>query len=170
MNNKYIIGENIDISAVSLDELNKVLLFQKEIIDNMVNKDWFVPLTEEEFIAALVGRDNVYFLLYKDEIIGLFVLTCDVPKVLADYKLPDSNYMLIDSIMIKEEYRGYGLHKQILQYAYERARRLKMNGLVASVHPDNKYSLYNFIASGYEFFNVLIVHGGMRNIYIKRLI
>ena len=55
MNNKYIIGENIDISVVSLDELNKVLLFQKEIIDNMVNKDWFVPLTEEEFIAALVG-------------------------------------------------------------------------------------------------------------------
>ena len=168
MKTKYMIGKNIDIHIINNKELDILMNFQKEIIDNMSNKEWFVPLTEEEFLTPINGKDNAYFFKFNDEIIGLLVLTCDIPDVLEEYQLPNKNYMLIDSIMVKDEYRGYGLQRQMLRFAYERALKLGMDGLVATIHPDNKYSLDNFIKEEYELLHVLTIHGGTRNIMIKK--
>ena len=169
MNTKYVIGKNIDTHVINNKELGILIKFQKEIIDNMSNKEWFVPLTEEEFLASIDGRDNAYFFKYNEEIIGLLVLTCDIPDVLEEYQLPNKNYMLIDSVMVKDEYRGYGLQRQMLRFAYERASKLEMNGLVATIHPDNKHSLDNFVKEDYELLHVLTIHGGTRNIMIKNV-
>ncbi len=169
MNTKYVIGKNIDIHIINNKELDILIKFQKEIIDNMPNKEWFVPLTEEEFLSSIEGRDNTYFFKCNDEIIGLLVLTCDIPDVLEEYQLPNKNYMLIDSVMVKDEYRGHNLQRQMLKFAYERALKLGMNGLVATIHPDNKYSLDNFIKEEYELLHVLTIHGGTRNIMIKNI-
>lgn len=49
MKTKYMIGKNIDIHIINNKELDILMNFQKEIIDNMSNKEWFVPLTEEVF-------------------------------------------------------------------------------------------------------------------------
>ena len=169
MNIEYIIGENVDIHIVNKRELGELINCQKEIIDNMSNKEWFVPLTDEEFLSSINGRGNTYFLKYDEKIIGLLVLTCDIPEILEKYQLPNNNYMLIDSIMVKDEYRGYGLQRQMLKFAYERASKLEMDGLVATIHPDNKYSLNNFVKEEYELLHVLTIHGGIRNIMIKNV-
>ena len=87
MNSKYMIGENVNVHIINNNELETVLNFQKEIIDNMPNKDWFVPLTKEEFLTPINGRDNAYFFIHNQQIIGLFVLTCDIPDILKEYKL-----------------------------------------------------------------------------------
>ena len=165
--NKYIIGENVDIEIINENKLDEALLFQKEIIDKMKHKEYFCPLTKEEFLKPINGRDNVYFLKYHDTLVGLFVATCDIPEILEEYKLNDNNVMLIDSIMIKEGYRGYGLQKQILKYLFNRAKQLNMDGLVATIHPENNYSLNNFLDSDYRIINELIIHGGKR--YIVQL-
>ena len=169
MQEKLVIGKNIKIVTVDSEDINKLIIFQKEIIDNMPNKEWFVPLTKEEFLTPINGKDNAYFLIYDEKVIGLLVLTCNIPDVLEEYQLPSNNYMLIDSIMVKDEYRGYGLQRQMLEFAYERAIELKMDGLVATIHPDNKYSLDNFIKQNYELLHVLTIHGGKRNIMIKSI-
>ncbi len=108
--------------------------------------------------------------MYNNEIIGLLVLTCNIPNVLKEYKLSNLNYMLIDSIMVKEEYRGQGLQRKMLDFAYKRAKELKMYGLVATIHPDNIYSLNNFIEEKYEVINTIKIHGGPRRIVIKNII
>ena len=162
--------EDIRIHIIEKTELDKLLLFQKNIIDNMKYKEWFVPLTQEEFLTPIEGRDNAFFLTYDNEIIGLLVLTCDIPDVLEEYKLPKGTYMLIDSIMVKDEYRGHGLQRKMLQFAYKRAKKLKMDGLVATIHPDNLYSLNNFYVENYKLLHKLNIHGGPRNIVIKNVI
>ena len=78
--------------------------------------------------------------------------------------------MLIDSIMVKDKYRGYGLQQQMLKYAYDRASKLGMDGLVATIHPDNKYSINNFIKDNYRLLHVLNIHGGKRNVMIKNIL
>ena len=165
-----MIDKNIKIEIVTEERLNEVLNFQKEIIDNMNRKDFFCPLTEEEFLTPMKKQDNVYFLKYNTEIIGLFVATCNIPDVLKEYQLKNNNVMLIDSIMIKEEYRGNKLQIKILNYLYNRAKELKLDGLVATIHPENIYSLNNFINDGYEIINTLHIHGGTRNIVFKKII
>ncbi|MBR3209824.1 MAG: GNAT family N-acetyltransferase [Bacilli bacterium] len=77
--------------------------------------------------------------------------------------------MLIDSIMVKDEYRGQGLQRKMLQFAQKQAEKLKMNGLVATVHPDNIYSLNNFVHEDYKVINRLNIHGGQREILLKEI-
>ena len=165
-----MIDKNIKIEIVTEERINEVLNFQKEIIDNMNRKALFCPLTKEEFLTPIKKQDNVYFLKYNNEIIGLFVATCNIPDVLKEYQLKSNNVMLIDSIMIKEKYRGNKLQIKILNYLYNRAKELKLDGLVATIHPENTYSLNNFINNGYKIINTLHIHGGIRNIVFKKII
>lgn len=160
---------DIEIEIVNEHGIDKALKFQKRIIDNMVNKDHFCPLTKEEFLTPILNKDNVYFLKNKNEIIALFVATCEVPEILKEYKLNNYNIMLIDSIMVSEKFRGYGLQRQILEFLSRRAKELQLDGLVATIHPNNVYSLNNFISSGYEIINKLNIHGGPRYIVYKNI-
>ncbi len=169
MKNKYVMGENIDIEIVNENKLDGVLEFQKDIIDRMEHQEFFCPLTKEEFLEPIRGRDNVYFLKYNNETIGLFVATCDIPNILEEYQLDNNNVILIDSVMIREDFRGYGLQRQILDYLYNRAKELNLDGLVATVHPDNTYSLNNFLYCGYEIINKLTLHGGDRYVVFKNV-
>lgn len=167
MKNKYVIGKNVEKHIITENEINIMLDFQKEIIDNMPIKEWFKPLKEEEFLTPLKDQGNDYIFTYKKEVIALLVLTCNIEDILKDYKLPEGNYMLIDSIMVKENFRGYGLQRQMLKLAYKKAKEQKQDGLVATVHPDNIYSLNNFLKEGYQILHTLTLHGGIRYVMIK---
>lgn len=105
---------------------------------------------------------------HNDELIGLAVVTCDIPEVLKEYNIKDSNMMLIDSIMIKQEYRGHHLQRQILKLLEKRARELNLDGLVTTVHPDNIYSKNNFVNSGYDIGHLALLHGGDRLVFVKK--
>lgn len=159
----------VKVEIITNDRLDEVICFQKDIIDNMENKEFFCPLTKEEFLVAINGRDNVYFLKFNDEVIGLFVATCDIDDVISEYQLDNNNVMLIDSIMISENYRGRGLQRKILNYLEIRAKELNVDSLVATVHPDNIYSLNNFLVEGYQIINRLKIHGGPRCIVYKEV-
>ena len=135
----------------------------------MENKDYFYPLTKEEFLTPILNKDNAYFIKKQNEVIALFVATCDIPDVLKEYELSNYNVMLIDSIMVIEKFRGYGLQRKVLEFLFKRVKELKLDGLVATVHPDNIYSLNNFLSSGYEIINKLIIHGGTRYILYKNI-
>lgn len=169
MERALIINQNGSIKSISEKEIDIASYIQRSIFNTMDSKHWYAPLRWAEFLTPIKGTDGTYLLVYQGEIIGLFVLTCNIPDVLSEYKLPSSNYMLIDSVMIKEGYRGHGLQRQILKFVYDRAIDLKMNGLVSTVHPDNKYSLNNFILEDYKILHKLIIHGGIRNVMIKSI-
>ena len=153
--------------------------FQAGIIAGMKKPEFFTPLTDQEFIDPINGRGDVYFLRHNDklrhndELIGLAVGACDIPGILEEYNLPDNmpndKVMLIDSIMVTEDYRGHGLQLQILAELEERAKELGLNGLVATVHPDNKYSLDNFLKAGYHVLHEANLHGGRRFVVMKEI-
>ena len=84
MKEKYILNKNIELEIIHEEKLDEALLFQNEIIKNMTNKEWFCPLTKEEFLTPIKGKDNAYFLKYKNELIGIFIATCDIPEVLEE--------------------------------------------------------------------------------------
>ncbi|MDO4747245.1 MAG: GNAT family N-acetyltransferase [Candidatus Saccharibacteria bacterium] len=169
MKEKHVIGEDISFAPIGVERIGEAMKFQADIIKRMNNKDFFTPLTKQEFVKPIKGRDNVYFLTYKNELIGLAVATCDIPEILLDYKITDKNVMLIDSIMIKKEFRGFGLQKQVLELLEKRVRELGLDGLVATVHPENIYSLRNFLEMGYLVLHSALLHGGERLVLCKKI-
>lgn len=169
MKKRLVIGEKVSLVPIGLAQLDGALDFQADIIDGMDTKEFFTPLTREEFITPILGRDNVYFLRYNDELIGLAVATCDVPEVLREYNIPYEDVMLVDSIMVKKEFRGNGLQRQILELLEKKAKELGLKGMTATIHPENIYSLRNFLGMDYKVLHLAFLHGGERLVVFKEL-
>ena len=174
---RYIIGKNVNFTPIGLGSVGEAMKFQARIINGMEKKEFFTPLEPKEFIGPIKGRGGVYFLRHKhedkDELIGLAVGACDIPGTLAEYNLPDDlpddKVMLIDSVMVAKGYRGHGLQLQILAKLEEEAKKLGLNGLVATVHPENQYSLVNFEKAGYRVLHEANLHGGRRFVVMKEI-
>lgn len=166
---KYNIGENVLIKKASIDDLNKILNFQKNIIDRMPNKEFFTPLTEHEFVYPIENNGLVYLLYYDNTLIGLFVLTINPEDdILDEYQLDSPlDVAIFDSVMIAEKYRGSSLQLQGMKLINEEAHKLGVKKIVATIHPDNRYSLDNFIKDEYKIINKMEIHGGPRYIVEK---
>ena len=159
--------DGFDLEILEASDLEKALAFQRRVIDGMNNKEWFTPLTRKEFLKPIMGRDNVYMLKDGKNEVALFVGTADFSDEIEEYGLTDNNVLLVDSIMVAEEYRGRGLQRKILDFLFGRAQVLGVRALVATVHPDNVYSVNNFVKLGYEIVGKKKIHGGPRLILLK---
>ena len=73
----------------------------------------------------------------------------------------------LDTVAVRPEYRGRGLQR-ILVAAAEKAQP-KGSIFLCTVHPDNRYSLSNFLASGYHIAKTLPKYGSVRCILRKDL-
>ena len=164
-NNIFSKEYGFKLKVLSSENLEEALRFQSEVIDGMDHKEWFVPLTKSEFLKPMKELDNVYMIYDGKTQVALFVATCEFDN--KEYSLETENVLLIDSIMVKESYRGRGLQKNILKFLLWRAKELEKDGIVASVHPDNVYSLRNFLEAGYEIIGKKSIHGGPRFILYR---
>ena len=166
---RYEIGKNINVVKARLEDVNMLLCFQKEVINDMENKEFFAPLTKKEFTDP-IQNGFVGILYFNNKMIGLFVLTIPYKEVIDEYQLEDNNDVgIFDSIMIKNEYRGSKLQQQSLDYAEMIAKTLNLKRIVATVHPDNVWSLNNFLDKDYKIINKKNIHGGARYIIQKTL-
>lgn len=164
---KYL-DKEIDVKIASENDIGLLISFQKEVINKMDNKDFFTPLTKKEFLEPIKGKDNVYMLFLDKSLIAILVATCDIPNLLEEYKLSSNNVLLINIIMVKDDYRGHGLQRQMLEFIYDKAIKLNKDGLVATVHPENIHIIANFLKEEYEIINKLNIHGGPRYIFYKK--
>lgn len=166
---KYNIGENVLIKKASIDDLDKILNFQKNIIDAMPNKEFFTPLTEHEFVYPIKNNGLVYLLYYDNTLIGLFVLTINPEDdILDEYQLDNPlDVAIFDSVMIEGKFRGSSLQLQGMKLINKGAAGLGVKRIVATIHPDNRYSLDNFLKDDYKIIKQIDIHGGPRLILEK---
>lgn len=167
---KWVINENILLKEATEKDLGILLRFQESIIENMERKDFFQMLNEEEFLYPINDNGKVYLLYDEDVLIGFFVISVAPPmKMASDYEFDISDIAIFDAVMIKEEYRGSGLQRQAMEIAYDYAKDKGLKALVATVHPENFYSLNNFVIEDYKIIRKKNVHGGERLIVYKEI-
>ena len=137
----------------------------------MNNKELFTPLTEYEFTYPLENNGKINLLYYNKELIGLFVLTINPEEnIIKEYELDNQNIGRLDSVMIKEKYRGSNLQRQGMKILEEEASNLNIEHIVATIHPENIYSLNNFIKENYKIIKKHNIHGGPRFIVVKNIV
>ena len=75
----------------------------------------------------------------------------------------------MDSVVILSEFRGNGLQYKLIAKAEEViARETDYRILMATVHPENKYSLKNVLAHGYEVAAEALKYGGYPRYIMKK--
>ena len=67
----------------------------------------------------------------------------------------------MESIAVHPDARGQGLQKQLLERAEASMRAQRYMHLMATVHPDNRYSLHNFLQCGYQVVDTVRKYGGL---------
>ena len=74
----------------------------------------------------------------------------------------------MDSAVVHSAYRGHHLQAQMAAVAESMLQQLPYRYLFATIHPDNKYSLQNMIACGYEIIASAKLYGGLDRVIIYK--
>ena len=82
-----------------------------------------------------------------------------------------TKYFSFDSIQVAENYRGFGIQRFFLQETEKKARERGAEFMLATVSPDNIYSLNTFKQMGYGIYKneVISAYNSTRYLIIKNL-
>lgn len=138
-------------------DLDALMLLQEKICRGMEHPDWFATTSREENKIFLTDP-NVILGVYDEGRLaayGSVGFPGDSPDNLGwDLGLPREEALccaVLDTIVVDAEYRGLGLQRELIRCCVAYARE-KMPGckVLATVAPDNIYSLRNVQAEGFE--------------------
>lgn len=71
--------------------------------------------------------------------------------------------------MVHPDYIGNGLQSIILEYLQRKSKEQNYKYAISTIHPDNIYSIRNFVNNNFEILGTIELKRGPRNVYRKRL-
>lgn len=175
--------DNITFEFVkaSLESLPGMLDLLRLICETMENPEWF-KAGEEDFFRSCLEESG--FTIAARPVIGT------EPEVLAGFfsvhfpglgdhnmgrylGMPDDGLLKVvhmDTAVVAPAYRGHHLQARMLDAAEEHLSHLPYRYLMATVHPDNHYSLQNMQSRGYRIVDTRNMYGGVvRHVLLKEI-
>ncbi len=155
--------------SINLDEY---LIFSKMVRDNMEHPDWLGVFSEDDLKQMLKDNSKIWNYYLNDEIV------CSMMYIPATehsaMKLEISNYdfrLIADygPMMVNPKYIGNGLQYQMLKVLNQYALNIGCKYAVATIHPDNIYSINNFLKDEFLKIGQKDFKRGRRDIYFKQL-
>ena len=133
----------------------------------MSNTSWFCT-DDEEFIKRHISKEGfIIKAVYKDKIAGYLLIR--FPKGADDnlgsyLNLSDPqllNVAHMESTAVLPEFRGMHILKKLLENAEAYLKINNYKYYMATVHPDNIFSLNNFLSLGYKIVVTTKKYGGL---------
>lgn len=142
-------------------------------------KDWFVVDEEEETRRRLetgIAWGYKAVEINSGQLAAVFtaVFTGKTSANLGwDIGLPEAELPLVahmDTAAVSAAYRGFGLQRQLMEYAERELRQAGYRYLCCTAHPENRYSENNILSQGYQRITTKEKYGGLlRDIFMKRV-
>jgi hypothetical protein len=168
---------NLTLRIITPQEYDLLYEFQNNVLNNIPDnntKNIFEALTSDELMYSL-HHDLCIGLYSGNEIAAFLNLVLDPTEhqnLLNDvegYRNFADNCAVIDAVIVKEPFRGYGIQKLQLQLAEFIAARNEKSCLSAVVSPENYFSNRNFLLLGYQIIIKQKKYHSSRNYYFKAL-
>lgn len=161
----------------TLADLGKMMVLQDTVYSAIENKDIFMPSSRD---------DNAGYLEAPNFVIGCF--DGDTMVAYCSFDLPgedacncgwDLGWPLektvssakLDTIVVHPSYRGNHLQQQLISYTLEVAQNendRSIQYILTTVSPENKYSLHNVQAMGFEVLMQKQKYGGKERFILCR--
>lgn len=175
-----------EITRALPEDAEVLISIMKEVTAGLTNREWFID-DDADYIRAHIGHVPVLkgdcgFTLKavtkvddKEVIAGFFMV--DFPGTgernlghhigLEEVGLAKVAHM--DSVVILPQFRGHKLQFRLMGAAEQILRRETDYTIwMATVHPDNTYSLSNVEAHGYEVVAEAVKYGGYHRYVLKK--
>lgn len=126
-------------------------------------------MTEQEFTKRKEDPNCILGLWDDNVLVGYVIYKIPDSEETEEFNVDDSETILLDGLAVKQEYRGKGCQIHLLNIFEEHAKQNVFHSIVASVHPDNVYSLTNFEKQQYKVIAEKDLFYGHRYIIKKHL-
>ncbi len=172
----------IDMSALEFRQLNKddidlVMELQDKIIAGLTDPE-ILRRNDRELMLQSISDNNTAIGVFDPAKSGHLVaiaIMVDAKGTPEDLSIglekhTVSSSINMKSVMVLPDYRGNGLQKYLTKQLEERAKAAGYTHVCLSIYPNNKYSMNNALAMGYEYDHTATKYGGMvRDILVKTL-
>ena len=143
----------------------------EDIRSKMERPEFLGTFTHAELESLLDNKSYIYLYKYDKNITCTSMI---IPAREKDIKKFGLNYNYQDVIdygpeAVSDKYRGNGLQKFMLEDLDRISKELGYKYAVTTIHPDNIYSINNFLKHDFKHIGSEEFKRGPRNIYCKKL-
>lgn len=150
-------AQNLKIRPCKRSELSAVMDLQEKICRSMEHPDWFA-VTREEENKRFLEEPNVILGVFEGDRLAAYgsvgFLGASSDNLGWDLSLETQEAercAVLDTIVVDSDYRGLGIQKELIRRCVSYARQKRPGcRVLATVAPDNIYSLRNVKAEGFE--------------------
>ena len=154
------------------NDIDEYLEFYKYVKSNMKEPSWLGEFSLNE-LKNILNNEGKLFNFYDNNIIVCSMLY--IPSNNKTLKKHNLNHdeKLVGScgpIMVNPKYVGNKYQKQMLELLDKYCKSIGKRYIFTKVHPDNIYSINNFVSDGYKFVETYKTSSGEpRSVYFKEI-
>lgn len=154
------------------NNIDEYLEFYKYVKSNMKEPSWLGEFSLNE-LKNILNNEGKLFNFYDNNII-----VCSMLYIPSNNKTLKKHNLKYDEdlvgscgpIMVNPEYVGNKFQKQMLELLDKYCKNIGKRYIFTKVHPDNIYSINNFISDGYKFVETYKTSSGeSRSVYFKEI-
>ena len=154
------------------NNIDEYLEFYKYVKSNMKEPSWLGEFSLNE-LKNILNNEGKLFNFYDNNII-----VCSLLYIPSNNKTLEKHNLKYDEdlvgscgpIMVNPEYVGNKFQKQMLELLDKYCKNIGKIYIFTKVHPDNIYSINNFISDGYKFVETYKTSSGeLRSVYFKEI-
>lgn len=162
-----------DLICVCEDiDLDKYIEFREIVRENMKYPDWLGDFTKDDLLKLLNSNSKIWIYYLEDYFVCSMMLLPSDEETLLKFEIDLDYNEVVDygPMFVNPKYVGNKLQYQMLQELDKYSLGLGYKYAVATIHPDNTYSINNLVKDGFEYKSTKELSRGMRNIYLKKLV
>lgn len=167
------IDSNVNLSDLELGniDLDKYVTFVGNIKSDMNNPDWLGDFEKKDLEFLLGNGSNMWMYYHKGNFVCSMISIPASEREIKKFELSYDYRDVIDygPMVVSSKYRGNNFQYKMLLEQDEFARNNGYKYAVATVHPDNIFSINNLIKDNFVFVKQKNFTRGLRNIYVKEL-
>jgi predicted GNAT superfamily acetyltransferase len=169
----------VSFEVLSADDIQAILTLENLVMAKLKDQTYYYSGGEHYY--QKIFFDYGTFLGVKTnfaQLIAFSALITTYEKEILEYarlvdlnKRPWTEICILDTVVVAPEFRGNGIQRELVQQLMELAKiKHSKKYMLCTVHPENTFSLNNFIKLGFEIKSSKIIYGGLsRYILLKNL-
>ena len=162
-----------EFNCISEDNnIDKYLEFYKYVKSNMKEPSWLGEFSLNE-LKNILNNEGKLFNFFDNNIIVcsmLYIPSNDKTLKKHNLKYDEKLVGSCGPIMVNPKYVGNKFQKQMLELLDKYCKSIGKRYIFTKVHPDNIYSINNFVSDGYKFVETYKTSSGEpRSVYFKEI-
>jgi hypothetical protein len=163
------------IRLCNLDDFDRIIALQKQVYESLPDKQTFVMTTGEELLESL-QYDICLGAFHFGELIAFSLMVINPYSsrnlgLYLDYEPQQcAKCVTYDTTFVSPTYQGFGLQRIFIKLKDKITNKVGMSEVLATVSPDNAYSLHNLVMSGFVIVDRKKMYGDFDRYIIKKQI